>query len=90
MVLLIMALGAHALAELWRRLKPARELCNEPTQPAAVGPAKICRPSGTASQGNCGSYYSRETHTIRNRDCVRYPARGAIGTSPTIANGRQL
>ena len=47
--LFILALEAHVLAELWRRLKPARELCNEPTQPAAVGLAKICRPSGTAS-----------------------------------------
>jgi len=46
------------------------------TQPAAAGWAKICRPFGTASEANCGSYYSGKAHTIRNRDCVGY-----LGTS---------
>ena len=43
-VLFISALEAHVLAELWRRLKAARELCNEPTESAATSPAKIFHP----------------------------------------------
>ena len=85
-----LALEAHVLAELWHRLKAARELCNEPTESAATSPAKIC-PSlpgllhkGAVDRITAGRPTQSETGIVRGT------ARGAIGTSPATANGREL